>query len=128
MAEADVQQQAEAEQPGDPANRGEDDDEADFPEIQGVDEEMIDPETPGMGMVRENEEDKDEDEAMDQPSPVPPQRNDRADGRYNLRNTRCHDYDHLYVGKDFIIDSMAMTTHGTSEVLETPQMSLKAGL
>ena len=28
----------------------------------------------------------------------------------------------------FIIDNVAMTTHGTSEVLETPQMSLKAGL
>ena len=52
-----------------------------------MDEDTIDPETPGMGMGEENEEDKDEDEAMDQLPPVPPQRNDRADGRYNLRNT-----------------------------------------
>ena len=55
---------------------------------------MIYPETPGMGMGEENEEDKDEDEAMDQPPPVPPQRNDRADRRYNLRNTGGRDYDH----------------------------------
>ena len=81
MAEADVQQPAEAEQLGDPGNLGEDDDEADFPEIQGVDEETNDPETPGVGMVGENEDDKDEEEAMDQPPPVPPQRNDRADRR-----------------------------------------------
>ena len=128
MAEADVQQLAEAEQPRDPGNLGEDDEEADFPEIQGVDEEMIDPKTPGVGTVGENEEDKDEEEAMDQPLPVPPRRNDRADGRYNLCNTRGRDYDHRYTEKDFIIDSVAMTTNGTSEVIETPQMSLKAGL
>ena len=36
--------------------------------------------------------------------------------------------DHRYAGDDFIIDNVALTMHGTSKVLETPQMSLKAGL
>ena len=54
--------------------------------------------------------------------------NDRANGRYNLCNTRGRDYDHRYAGEDFIIDSVAMTTHRTRKVLEMPQMSLKAGL
>ena len=79
-------------------------------------------------MVGENGEDKDGEGAIDQPPPVPPQTNDRANGRYNLCNTWGRDYDHRYASEDFIIDSVAMTTHGTSEVLETPQMSLKAGL
>ena len=54
VAEADVQQPVEVEQPGDPTNLGDaadDDDEVDFPEIQGVDEEAINPETPGVGMM-----------------------------------------------------------------------------
>ena len=79
-------------------------------------------------MTGESEEDKDQDETMDHPPPVPPQRNDRTDRRYNLCNTRGRDYDHRYARKDYIIDSMAMTTHGMCEVLEMPQMSLKAGL
>ena len=130
--EADVQQPEEAEQPGNPANQGGDDDEADFPEIQGVDEEVIEPETPGEGMVEENEEGKDEEDqptedvATGQPPPAPPQGDDGAEGRYNLRNNRNHNYGHRYAGKHFIIDSVAMTTRGTGEVLETPQMSLKA--
>ena len=132
VAEADVQQPVEVEHPGDPANLGDDDDddddEADLPEIQGVDEEVINSETPGVGMVGENGEDKDEEEAINQPPPVPCQGNERANGRYNLHNTRGHDCNHQYARKDFIIDSVAMTTHGTSEVLEMPQMSLKAGL
>ena len=129
VAEADMQQPVEVEQPGDPANLGDAaaaDDEVNLPEIQGVDEEAINPETPGVGMVAENGEDKDEEEAIDQPPPA--QRSDRANRRYNLRNTRGRDYDHRYAGKDFIIDYVATTTHGTREVLETPQMSLKAGL
>ena len=130
VAEADMQQPVEVEQPGDPANLGDadDDDEVNLPEIQGVDEEAINPETPGVGMAGENGEDKDEEEAIDQPPLVPPQRNDRANRRYNLRNSRGRDCDHRYARKDFIIDSMAMTTRRTSEVLEMPQMSLKVGL
>ena len=128
VVETDAQQPVEVGQPGDLANQGnadDEDDEVDFPEIQGVDEEAINPETPGVG---ENREDKDEEEAIDKPPLVPPQRNDRGNGRYNLRNTWGRDYDHRYAGEDFVIDNAAMTTHGTSKVLETPQMTLKVGL
>ena len=134
VAEADVQPPAEAEQPEDGANQNEEDDEADAPEIQGVDEDVIEPEAPGVGTVAENEEGEGEEDqptdgaATGQPPPAPPQGNNNADGRYDLRNNRNRNYGHRYAGKDFIIDSVAMTTHGTSEVLETPQMSLKAGL
>ena len=128
VAEVDVQQPVEVGQPGDLAIQGgadDEDDEVDFPEIQGVEEEAINPETPGVG---ENGEDKDEEEAIDQPPTVPPQRNDRGNGRYNLHNTQGCDYDHRYAGEDFVIDNVAMTTHGTSTVLEMPQMSLRVGL
>ena len=114
MAEAEAIQPAEAELPEDLANH-----EAEFPEvpeIHGVNEEMNDPETPGVGGAGEHEE-----ETKDQ-APTPPQR------RYNLRNTRGRDYDHRYDKEDYIVDNVAMTTRGTNEVLETPQMSLKAGL
>ena len=47
--------------------------------------------------------------------------------QYHLRGMG-RDYDHRYARKDYIIDSMAMTTHAMSKVLEMPQMSLKAGL
>ena len=121
--------EAEADQPEEEANQNEDDDEADLPEIQGVDEEVIEPEVPEVGTVEENEEGEEEDqptedEATGQPPPASPQGN----GRYNLQNNRNRNYGHRYAGKDFVMDSVAMTTHGTSEVLETPQMSLKAGL
>ena len=95
-----MQQLAEAEQPGDPANQDEDDDEANFLEIQGVDEEVIEPEIPGVGAVEENEEGKDEEDqvakdvAMGEPLPAPPQGNDSADGKYNLRNNQNRNYGH----------------------------------
>ena len=75
-----------------------------------------------------NGEEMEEEELINQPPTVSPQRKGRGGGRYNLRNTRGRDYDHQYAGDDLIIDNVAMTTHGMSEVLETPQMSLKAGL
>ena len=110
-------------------NQNEDDDEADLLEIQGVDEEVIEQEAPEVGAVERNEEGEEEDqptgdEATGQPPPASPQGN----GRYNLRNNRNRNYGHQYAGKDFVIDSMAMTIHKASEVLDTPQMSLKAGL
>ena len=110
-------------------NQNEGDDEADLPEIQGVDEEVIEPEAPEVRTVEENEEGEEEDqptedEAAGQPPPASP----KGNGRYNLRNNQDRNYSHRYAGKDFVTDSVAMTTHGASEVLETPQMSLKAGL
>ena len=152
VAEIDDEQpeaEAEADQPGEEANQNEDDDEADLleiqgvdgeiiepnqnehndeadpPEIQGVDEEVVEPEAPEVDTVEENEEGEEEDPPTeDEATGQPPQGN----GKYNLRNNRDRNYGHWYAGKDFVIDNMAMTTHGTSEVLETPQMSLKAGL
>ena len=118
--ETDAQQPVEAGQPDNLANR-----EDDPPEIPGVNEETNNPKTPG---VEESGEETEEEEFTNQPLTVSPQRNGRGGGRYNLRNTRGRDYDHRYAGEDFVIDNVAMTTHGTSEVLETPQMSLKAGL
>ena len=67
-------------------------------------------------------DENEEGEPMNQP-PV-----GRGGGRYNLPHAHGRDYDHRYAGDSFIIDEAAMTTHGASEVLETPQMSLKAGL
>ena len=52
-------------------------------------------------------------------------------GRYNLCGGCNQNYDHRYAGEDFAVDNevgITMTTKGCSEVLETPQMSLKAGL
>ena len=46
-----MQQPAEAEQPGDMANQGEDDDEADFPELKAVDEEVIEPKPQEWGWL-----------------------------------------------------------------------------
>ena len=63
VADADVQQPVEVEQPGDLANLGDadaDDDELDLPEIQGVDEEAINPDSSGVDIVGENGDDKDE--------------------------------------------------------------------
>ena len=144
ITEADDEQpeaEAEADQP---ANQNEDDeegdlpeiqgvdeevndehnDEADPPEIQGVDEEVVEPEAPEVETVEENEDDEEEDPPTEDIATQPPQGN----SKYNLRNNRDRNYGHRYAGKDFVIDNVAMTTHGTSEVLETPQMSLKAGL
>ena len=123
--ETDAQQLMEAGQPDNLAHQDDADDEDDPLEIPGMDDETIDPETPGVG---ENGEETEEEEFMIQPPAVSPQRKGRGGGRYNLRHTRGRDYDHRYAGDDFIIDNVAMTTHGTNEVLETPQMSLKAGL
>ena len=86
MAEAEAIQPSETDLPEDPANH-----EAEFPEvpeIHGVNEEMNDPKTPGVGGAGEHEE-----ETKDQ-APTPPQR------RYNLRNTRGRDYDHRYDKED----------------------------
>ena len=123
--ETDTQQPMEVGQPDNLAHQDDANDEDNPLEIPGVDDETIDPETQGVG---KNGEEMEEEELMNQPPTVSPQRNGRRGGRYNLCNTRGHDYDHRYAGDDFNIDNVAMTMHGTSEVLEMPQMSLKEGL
>ena len=116
---SDVQQPVGAGQPDNPDHHDDANEEDDLLGIPGVDDENVGPETPGVG---ENGDEIEEGEPINQP-PV-----GRGGGRYNLRRTRGRDYDHGYAGDSFIIEEVAMTTHGEGEVLETPQMSLKAGL
>ena len=52
-------------------------------------------------------------------------------GGYGLRNKRNRNYNHRYEGEDFVVGDdtgITLATKGSDVVLETPQMSLKAGL
>ena len=100
-------------------------------------EEETEPETPGVGAVEGHEASEDGDDLpaqdviMGQLPPAPPGEDNGTRGRYNMRSDQNRSYSHRYTGKDFIVDDksgIVMTTEGTGEVLETPQMSLKAGL
>ena len=107
------------------------------PEIPGVGEEEAELEIPGVGEEEEDEADDDVDDqstqddvAVEQPL-APPEAENNLGGRYNLRGGRNRNYDHRYTEEDFVVDNevgIVMTTKGCSKVLETPQMSLKAGL
>ena len=93
-------------------------------EIPGVNDEEVEPEIPGVGAGEE-------DEVTEQQPPAPPRDHNDTGTRYNLRGGRGRNYDHRYAAGDFIVEDengIVMTTEGTGEVLETPQMSLKAGL
>ena len=128
-ADAELPVEAEADQPEEEASHNEDDDEADLQETQGVDEEVIEPEVPEAGTVEDNEEGEEEDQpTKEEATGQAPPASHQGNRRYNLQNNRDRNYDHRYAGKDFVMDSVAMRAHGMSEVLETPQMSLKAGL
>ena len=97
--------------------------EVDPPETQGVDEQIEDQEIPEVDDREENDDNAGEDDPTDnEVQPV------HGNGKYNLRNNRDRNFSHRYAGDDYVIDSAAMTTQGTTEILETPQMSLKAGL
>ena len=104
------------------------------PEIPGVGEEETEPEIPGVDR-EENEADDDvgsmqDKDAVEQPLGAPEVENNLG-GRYNLHGEHNHNYDHRYAGEDLVVDNevgVAMTTKGCSEVSETPQMSLNAGL
>ena len=117
--QGDVQQPVGAGQPDNPDHQDDVDEEDEPLGIPGVDNEIVGPKTPGVG---ESEDENEEEEPMSQPSVG------RGGGRYNLCHACGRDYDHRYAEDSFIIDEAAMTTLGASEVLETPQMSLKAGL
>ena len=107
------------------------------PEIPGVGEEEAILEIQEVGEEEEDEANDDVDDqstqdkvAVEQPL-APPEAENNMGRRYNLRGGRNRNYNHCYAGKDFVIDNevgIVMTTKGCSEVLETPQMSLKAGL
>ena len=148
VGQADTQPSAEVEQPpgdipGEATGEGvvdqdEEYDEPVFPETPGVSEEETKLETPGVGAVEEDETSESggddlptQDVVTGQLPPAPPEEDNGTGGRYNLHSDRNRNYNHRYAGKDFVVDDksgIVMTTEGTSEVLETPQMSLKAGL
>ena len=107
------------------------------PEIPGVEEEEAKPEIPGVGVAEEIKADDNvddqptQDEVMVEPPPAPPEEENNLGSRYNLCGGRNQNYNHHYAGEDFVIDNedgIVMTPKGGSEVLETLQMSLKAGL
>ena len=105
------------------------------PGIPGVEEEEAEPEIPGVDVAEENKADDDADETQDEetvvPPPVLPEAENNLGSRYNLRGGRNQNYNHRYTGEDFVVaneDGIVMTTKGCSEVLETPQMFLKAGM
>ena len=103
----------------------------------GVNDAVIAPEIPGVTAGEDdgtNEDDNDESalhEITGQGQPPQPGGDNGGEGRYNLRSNRCRSYNYRNKENDFVIDDdsgIVMTTECTSEVLETPQMSLKAGL
>ena len=119
------------------ADQNEEQDEPILEEIPGVNDEEIEPETPGVGTGEEDEGSENGndpptlDEVTDQQPPAPPREHNNTGTRYNLRSGRSRSYDHRYAGKDCIVEDendIVMTMEGTGEVLKTPQMSLKAGL
>ena len=66
-----------------------------------------------------------------QPKTTPDVKNNNMVGGYGLRNRRGRNYNHRYAGEDFVVadnTGTTLTTRGNDVVLETPQMSLKAGL
>ena len=72
----------------------------------------------------------DDDIGNEQPMILPDVNNNMVGG-YALRNRRGHNYNHWYAGEDFVVGEDTGVTLATKEsdgVLETPQMSLKAGL
>ena len=116
------------------------DDQQNGPILQGtpgVNDTVFAPETPGVTAGEDdgtNEDDNDEpdlDEISGQGQPTQPGADNGKEGRYNLRSNHSRSYNHQYTENNFVIDDdsgIVMTTECTGEVLETPQMSLKAGL
>ena len=85
------------------------------------------PETPGVGGNDNNEGGGETNEQQ----VVQPEARENTVGGYGLRSRRGRSYDHRYAGEDFVVEDdtgITLATKGEDEVLETPQMSLKAGL
>ena len=83
--------------------------------------------TPGVGDNEENEDD----DVVDEQYEMPPKAKDNTASGYGLRGRGGRSYNHCYTGEDFVVgDDIGITldSKGDDEVLETPQMSLKAGL
>ena len=101
--------------------------------------------TPGVGGKEENEDDdgvakqhemppkeeNEDDDGVAKQHEMPPKAKESTASGYGLRRKRGRSYNHRYAGEDFVVgDDMGITLaiKGDDEVLETPQMSLKAGL
>ena len=72
-----------------------------------------------------------DDDIVDEQPMIPPDVNNNTVGGYGLRNGRGCNYNHRYAGKDFVVGEdtgVTLATKESDEVLETPQISLKAGL
>ena len=102
-----------------------------------VREEEAELEIPGVGEEEADEADDDIDDQSTQDKDVveqplaPPEAENNLGGRYSLSGGRNWNNARHYTGQDFVIDNevgIVMSTKGCSKVLETPQMSLKAGL
>ena len=100
-------------------------------EEQGTDHARADDEPMlGIPQVGGNEENED-DVGVDEQSETPPEAKESSASGYGLRNRRGSSYSHRYAGEDFVAGDdtgIILATRGDDEVLETPQMSLKAGL
>ena len=72
-----------------------------------------------------------DDDIADEQAMIPPNVDTNAVGGYGLRNSRGRNYSHWYAGEDFVVGEdtgITLATKESDEVLETPQMFLKAGL
>ena len=105
-------------------------------EIPGVElsdheegEDIVEPMlgTPGVGG---NEVHEDNHGASEQQE-MPPKTTESVVSGYGLRTRRGRSYNHRYAEEDYVVGDdtgVTLVTEGDNEVLETPQMSLKAGL
>ena len=85
------------------------------------------PEIPGVG----NDGEDDTSVTNDEQSEAEIDLKTNTVGGYGLRDKRNRNYNHRYSGEDFVVGDetgITLATKGDNVVLETPQMSLKAGL
>ena len=78
----------------------------------------------------DNEENEDDD-GVDEQHEVLPKRTENTVSGYSLRSRRGRIYNHRYAGEAFVVGDdtgITLALKGDDEVLETPLMSLKAGL
>ena len=91
------------------------------------DGDIDEPGIPGVGDDGKNNTNVENDEQ----SKATHDLNTNTVGGYSLRGKRNRNYNHRYAGEEFVVGDdtgITLATNGDSVVLETPQMSLKAGL
>ena len=88
------------------------------------------PETPGVGDDEEDDTNVANISNNEQSKATLDKKTNMVGG-YGLRDKRNRNYNHRYAGEDFVVGDdtgITLATKGDNVVLETPQMSLKAGL